>query len=61
MKNWSDQVTVDEFLKWVGDSEDSEAMKDKEKRIAFGKEYSTPKEWKFIWKTFNREVSIHTL
>ena len=54
-------MTLDEFLKWVGHSKDLEAMKDKEKRIAFGKEYSIPKEWKFIWKTFNREVSIRTL
>ena len=56
MKNQRDQVILDEFLKWAGGEE---AMKDKEKRIAFGKEYSMPKEWKFIWKTFNREVSMH--
>ena len=54
MKNWSDQVTLDEFLKWAGDGK--EAMKNKDQRIAFRKEYSTPKEWKFIWKTFDREV-----
>ena len=58
MKNQSDQVILDEFLKWAGGKE---AMKDKEKRIAFGKEYSTPMEWKFIWKTFNREVSTHNI
>lgn len=26
-------------------------------RIAFGKEYFNSKEWKFIWKVFNKEVS----
>jgi hypothetical protein len=63
MKHRSDQVTLDEFLKWAGESES--AMKDKQKRIAFGKEYTTPNEWKFIWRIFDREVSIsncyHTL
>jgi hypothetical protein len=55
MKNRSDQVVLDEFRKWVGDNE--EAMKDQEKRIAFGKEYCSSKEWKFIWKVFDKEVS----
>jgi hypothetical protein len=55
MKNRADQVTLDEFRKWVGD--DEKAMKDQEKRIAFGKEYCTLKEWKFSWKIFDREVN----
>jgi hypothetical protein len=54
MKNRSDQVTLDEFRKWVKD--DEEAMKDRDKRIAFGKEYCNSKEWKFIWKVFDKEV-----
>lgn len=59
MKSKGDQVALDEFLKWVGD--DVAAMKDQDKRIAFGKEYCNVKEWKFIWKTFNKEVSTHTV
>jgi hypothetical protein len=54
MKNRSDQVTLDEFRKWIGD--DEEAMKDQDKRIAFGIEYCNVKEWKFIWKAFDKEV-----
>lgn len=55
MKNKSDQVVLDEFRKWVGDNQ--EAMKDQENRIAFGKEYCSSREWKFIWKVFDQEVS----
>ena len=55
MKNRADQVTLDEFRKWVGD--DEKAMQDPNKRIAFGKEYCNPKEWKFVWKAFDKEVS----
>jgi hypothetical protein len=58
MKNKSDQVTLDEFRKWVGDEE---AMKDQDKRIAFGKEYCGTKDWKFIWKCFDKEVRTHTV
>jgi hypothetical protein len=58
MKNKGDQVTLDEFRKWVGNNE--EAMKVQVKRIAFGKEYCAPKEWKFVWKDFNKEVNTHT-
>jgi hypothetical protein len=57
MKNRSDQVTFDEFRNWVGNNE--EAMKDQNKRIAFGIDYCKPKEWKFVWKAFDREVSTH--
>lgn len=55
MKSRSDQVVQDEFRKWVGDND--EAMKDQAKRIAFGKEYCGPKEWKFVWKAFDKEVN----
>ena len=48
-------MVLDEFQKWVGDDEG--VMKDREKRIAFKKEYCNSKEWKFIWKVFNGEVS----
>jgi hypothetical protein len=58
MKNKSDQVTQDEFRKWVGD--DETAMKDRDNRIAFGKDYCNVKEWKFIWKAFDREVKIYS-
>jgi len=58
MKNRSDQVTLDEFRRWVGDN--AEAMKDQDKRIAFGKEYCTPREWKFSWKVFDKEVSTQS-
>jgi hypothetical protein len=54
MKNRSDQVVLDEFRKWVGDEE---GLKDPENRITFGKEYCSSKEWKFIWKVFDQEVS----
>jgi hypothetical protein len=59
MKNRSDQVALEEFRNWVGGNE--EAIKDQDKRIAFGKEYCNSKEWKFIWKAFDKEVSTHTL
>jgi hypothetical protein len=59
IKNRGDQVTLDEFRKWVGDNE--EAMKDQDKRMAFGKEYCAPKEYKFVWKAFDKEVSTRTL
>lgn len=55
MKNRADQVTLEEFRKWTGD--DEKAMQDRDKRIAFGKEYCNTKEWKFVWKTFDRDVS----
>jgi hypothetical protein len=59
MRNRSDQVVLDEFRKSVGG--DEEAMRDRDKRIAFGKDYCTPREWKFVWKAFDREVSTQTL
>lgn len=59
MKNRSDQVTLDEFRKSVGD--DEEAIKNRDKRMAFGEEYCNPKEWKFVWKAFDKEVSTQTL
>ena len=55
MRNHADQATLDEFQKWAGDNE--RAMQDQNKRIAFGQEYCNPKEWKFIWKAFDKEVS----
>jgi hypothetical protein len=59
MKNRSDQAVLDEFRTWVGD--DEKAMKDENQRIAFGKEYCNAKEWKFIWKAFDKEVRIRSL
>ena len=59
MKNRSDQVTLDRFQKWAGGN--AEAMKDQDKIIAFGREYCTPKEWKFVWKAFNKEVNTRIL
>ena len=47
-------MTFDEFQKWVRD--DEEAIKDQSKRIAFGKEFCNVKEWKFLWKAFDKEV-----
>jgi hypothetical protein len=58
MKNRADQVTLDEFRKWVRD--DEKAMQDQNKIIAFGKEYCNPKDWKFVWKAFDKEVSTQT-
>ena len=55
MKNRSDQVVLDEFRKWVGGNE--EAIKDQDKWITFGKEYCNSKDRKFVWKTYNKEVS----
>lgn len=59
MKNRSDQVTLDEFFIWAGDN--AEAMKDQNTRIAFGNEYCNAKEWKFVWKAFDKEVSTFSL
>ena len=55
MKNCANQVALDEFWKWVRD--DEKAMQDQNKRIVFGKEYCDPKDWKFVWKAFDKEVS----
>lgn len=52
-------MALEEFRKWAGDNE--EAMKDNENRIAFGKEYCSPKDWKFVWRVFDKEVSIQSL
>ena len=52
MKNRSDQVVLDEFRRWV---DDEAAMKDQDKQVEFGKEYCDVKEWKFLWKAFNKE------
>ena len=41
--------------KWAGDN--NRVMQDQNKRIAFGQEYCNPKEWKLIWKAFDKEVS----
>jgi hypothetical protein len=57
MRNRSDQAVLEEFRKWA--DEDNNAIKDPQKRIAFGKEYCNAKEWKFIWKAFDKEVSPH--
>ena len=59
MKNRSNQVTLDRFQKWAGGNEG--AMKDQDKIIAFGREYCTPKEWKFVWKAFDKEVNTRIL
>lgn len=59
MKNRSDQVVLDEFRNWVGDNE--EAIKDQDKQIAFGEDYCNSKDWKFVWKAFDKEVSTLTL
>jgi hypothetical protein len=60
MRNRSDQVTLDEFRNWVRNNE--EAMKDQDKRMAFGKEYCSAKDWKFVWKAYDKDVSsIYTL
>ena len=58
LKNRGDQVVLEDFQNLVGDNK--EAMKDQDKRIAFGKEYCSL-EWKFVWKAYNKEVSTHTL
>ena len=55
MRNCANQATLDKFWKWAGDNK--RAMQNQNKRIAFRQEYCNPKEWKFIWKAFDKEVS----
>lgn len=54
MKARGDQVSLEKFQRWVED--DKSALKDKEKGLNL--DCSKQREYKFLWKTFDKEVSV---